>query len=173
MLYSKTKATGVGGVNVKDILPQRRLWIFEPGLLSLNLLLLGVLVSDITNGYDNSLLNGLQLLDSWQDYFGSPEGAWLGLIATSNRLGAIAAVPFISPLMTRMGRRWPIVIGSSITLCELSDLAVLIDMTADSRGYRRCYTPSLIPERSYVHRWPSSAGLWQPDSNLHQPCIDL
>ena len=107
---------GVVGVVLKDVVPEGRFWIFRPHLLALNLLLLGALVTDVTNGYDNSLLNGLQLLDSWQNYFGHPESAWLGLISTANRLGALVAVPFISPLLTRLGRRWPIAIGSSLIL---------------------------------------------------------
>lgn len=41
----------------------------------------------MTNGYDGSMMNGLQAVDNWQDYFGHPEGGLLGV-----SLGA-SAVP--------------------------------------------------------------------------------
>jgi hypothetical protein len=69
MLHKKTRATGVGGVVLKDIVQERPFWIFSKSLLTLNLLLVGALVCDVTNGYDNSLVNGLQILDTWQDFF--------------------------------------------------------------------------------------------------------
>lgn len=118
---------GVGGVLLKDVVPDRPFWLFCPKLRALNFLLVGALLAGITNGYDNSLLNGLQLLDSWQDDFGHPESAWLGLIATANRLGAVVALPFVSPLLTRLGRRWPIACGSSIIL-----VGIVIQATAQS-----------------------------------------
>ena len=62
------------------------------------------------------MVNGLQLLDTWQGYFGAPEGAKLGLLAAGNRLGQIASIPLVSPLIQRLGRRWPILIGSAIIL---------------------------------------------------------
>ncbi|KAK5164270.1 uncharacterized protein LTR77_009964 [Saxophila tyrrhenica] len=121
MLHNRNnRATGVNGVNLKDVVPQRRLWIFCPRLLTLNLLLVGALCAGVTNGFDNSLLNGLQLLDTWQRDFGSPESAWLGLISTANRLGALVALPFVSPLQTKLGRRYPVICGSAIMLVGIT-----------------------------------------------------
>ena len=54
MLYTadKRNIVGVNGTVLKDAVPPRqKLWIFYPYLLQLNLLLLGALVGDITNGY--------------------------------------------------------------------------------------------------------------------------
>ena len=62
------------------------------------------------------MMNGLQILPSWQEYFGNPENARLGLITIGARIGQIAALPFISPAMDRFGRRWPIFVGSSIII---------------------------------------------------------
>ena len=104
----KNRVQGVGGIVLKDAIPRRdKLWIFYPRLLQLNLLLTGALAANITNGYDifnsraanvvkihhrslanwfkrydGSMVNGLQLLDTWQNYFGSPEGAKLGLLVS-------------------------------------------------------------------------------------------
>ena len=104
MLYSKKHETGVGGVNLRHLHGNRSFWLFQRNLLTLNLLLVGALVCGTTNGYDNSLLNGLQLLDTWQNFFGKPDGAWLGLIVSANRLGALLALPFISPLQYQTGQ---------------------------------------------------------------------
>ena len=74
------------------------------------------------------MLNGLQLLESWQEYFGNPEGAKLGLIAAGNRLGQFGSLIIIAPLIQKLGRRWPILIGSSIVL-----LGVALQTAAQNR----------------------------------------
>lgn len=33
----------------------------------------------MSNGYDGSMMNGLQTLDQWRNYFGNPQGSTLGL----------------------------------------------------------------------------------------------
>jgi hypothetical protein len=33
----------------------------------------------MTNGYDGSMMNGLQSLDLWEEYFGHPQGGLLGV----------------------------------------------------------------------------------------------
>jgi hypothetical protein len=33
----------------------------------------------MTNGYDGSMMNGLQTLDLWQAYFHEPKGSLLGI----------------------------------------------------------------------------------------------
>lgn len=38
-----------------------------------------LLITSMTNGYDGSMMNGLQTLDTWQDYFGRPTGGTLGI----------------------------------------------------------------------------------------------
>jgi len=65
----REQVQGVGGVILRDVLPKRdKLWIFYPGLLQLNLCLLGALACDVTNGYDNSMLNGECLSQqSWRN----------------------------------------------------------------------------------------------------------
>ena len=103
--------------------------IFYPKLRDLNLLLLGSLACNFTNGFDNSMLNGLQLLDEWQSFFGEPEGAMLGLIASGNRIGQFLSLFVTAPLIERLGRRWPIVIGSSIVL-----LGVALQAGAQNRA---------------------------------------
>ncbi|KAI5196084.1 hypothetical protein E4T38_08670 [Aureobasidium subglaciale] len=47
-----------------------------------------------TNGYDGSLLNGLQAMDPWQEYFGHPNGSTLGLSSAILQIGAFSAIFF-------------------------------------------------------------------------------
>lgn len=48
-------------------------------LLLLNAIMVLLLITSMTNGYDGSMMNGLQTLPQWVSYFGKPEGGTLGL----------------------------------------------------------------------------------------------
>ncbi|KAE9374970.1 general substrate transporter [Stipitochalara longipes BDJ] len=74
------------------------------------------LVVCATNGFDGSLLNGLQAVPSWQTTFHHPKGALLGFMSASYPLGAILSTPFSAPISDRLGRRWSILIGSIIMI---------------------------------------------------------
>ncbi|KAH8804449.1 general substrate transporter [Xylogone sp. PMI_703] len=67
-----------------------------------------------TNGYDGSMLNGLQALDTWKLTFHSPRGAILGLLSASYPLGAIISTPVSAFISDRFGRRWSVFFGSLI-----------------------------------------------------------
>lgn len=55
-------------------------WFRTPHLLQLNICVGIVLISSTTMGFDGSMMNGLQSLDTWFTYFGSPDATWLGLM---------------------------------------------------------------------------------------------
>ena len=38
------------------------------------------LITSSTNGYDGSMMNGLQSIDQWRLYFNNPRGSMLGLL---------------------------------------------------------------------------------------------
>jgi hypothetical protein len=38
-----------------------------------------LLITSMSNGYDGSMMNGLQTLENWRAYFGNPTGGTLGL----------------------------------------------------------------------------------------------
>jgi hypothetical protein len=38
-----------------------------------------LLITSMSNGYDGSMMNGLQTLENWRDYFNNPTGGTLGL----------------------------------------------------------------------------------------------
>ena len=54
-----------------------------------------VLGVEMTSGYDGSILNGLQAVDSWNTYFNNPGGAVLGVITAAFSIGAVLALPVV------------------------------------------------------------------------------
>ncbi|KAE8449216.1 hypothetical protein EG329_008383 [Mollisiaceae sp. DMI_Dod_QoI] len=78
---------------------------------------------EITSGFDSQMINGLQLIDPWNRYYGKAttvdgETTWavagplLGMISSAYNLGAILAVPVVPWVAQKWGRRWSIFIGS-------------------------------------------------------------
>ena len=102
---------------LQDVLPKRdKMWWSYAKLRTLNLLLLCAIITDITNGYDGSMLNGIQSVPAWQKFFGHPKGSRLGTISNGVRYGQIAALFVCAPIIQRYGRKWPIAFGSGILL---------------------------------------------------------
>uniref|UniRef100_A0A093UZQ6 Lactose permease n=1 Tax=Talaromyces marneffei PM1 TaxID=1077442 RepID=A0A093UZQ6_TALMA len=84
---------------------------------------------EITSGFDSQIINTVQIVPSWNKYFGSPTGnikngipeyaidpSLKGFLGAAYSLGAICALPFIPWVNQRFGRRWTIFIGSMISL---------------------------------------------------------
>jgi MFS family permease len=80
-------------------------------------------------GYDASLLNGLQAMDQWNDYFNEPSGNLLGLISSSLFLPAIIT-PYIAQWISdHFGRKMSLAIGSLLLI-----LGAFINAFANSLG---------------------------------------
>jgi MFS family permease len=118
--------------SVTDYLRENRqpIWIKKPQLRNPYAILLpAYLFVATTNGFDGSMINGLQagkmssaataeaffiysaltivvLVDSWQSTFNHPQGAWLGILTASYPPGAICSTPFAPIIADRYGRRW-------------------------------------------------------------------
>ena len=71
-------------------------------------------VEQATNGYDGSMLNGLQSLNYWQNYFGHPNSSTLGLMSSMMSIGSICAIPFVPYTADLLGRRTGVLIGCII-----------------------------------------------------------
>jgi hypothetical protein len=56
------------------------------------------MIGNSSNGYDGSLLNGLQSLEQWREYFNSPSGVILGALSNGYTLGNFMALPVIALL---------------------------------------------------------------------------
>lgn len=106
---------------IKDVLPDwGKPWYKVPHLLKLNLSLVVLFISGVYNGYDNSVLNGLQSVPEWRDYFFpgevQPNPTRLGTLANGILYGSIAALPFTSYICDKLGRIGTIIFGAIITL---------------------------------------------------------
>src|SRR3954464_10642269 len=85
-------------------------WYKHAGLRRLYFLLATVILVSATNGFDGSMMNGLQSLKYWEDYF-HPSPANRGLLNAILSVGSIVAVPFAPVLADWRGRKIAIMIG--------------------------------------------------------------
>ncbi|VUC23976.1 unnamed protein product [Clonostachys rosea] len=92
-------------------------WWNKPNLRFLYLILvpcgLGV---EWTSGFDSSMMNSLNAVDSWVEYFNHPSSSRLGLLNAMYSLGALMAIPFVPTVSEYLGRRWSILTGSFIMM---------------------------------------------------------
>ncbi|RSM06199.1 hypothetical protein CEP52_005812 [Fusarium oligoseptatum] len=124
--------TGRPARSVAEILAQDHTSAFSltPSLIHLYAILApACLVVCATNGYDSSLLTGLQGVEAWKEQFGSPKGALLGITSASYPLGAILSTPLSAFISDRFGRRQSIIIGSIIMI-----LGVVMQTASSSIG---------------------------------------
>ncbi|KAH9900309.1 hypothetical protein F4778DRAFT_782413 [Xylariomycetidae sp. FL2044] len=91
-------------------------WWHDPSLRKLHLLLICLTICSVNSGFDGSLINNLQSLDTWKKDLNHPDANMLGVIGALQTVGAFAACPIAPVIADRMGRRWAIIIGGVI-LC--------------------------------------------------------
>lgn len=75
-----------------------------------------LILVNVANGFDGSMMNGLQSLPYWQDYFGHPTGVKLSMFGSAMSLGGLISLPFIPYMCDTVGRKPTIIIGSVIIL---------------------------------------------------------
>ncbi|KAJ5194512.1 uncharacterized protein N7498_007950 [Penicillium cinerascens] len=90
-------------------------WVPESTFTVSILLLLCSIVQSATGGYDGSMLNGLNILPSYKDYFNLNE-ATTGLNTASVSIGGLLGPLVSGVLADRLGRRPAIFWGSSLTI---------------------------------------------------------
>ncbi|KAL7276969.1 hypothetical protein RUND412_000006 [Rhizina undulata] len=67
-----------------------------------------------TSGFDGSIMNGLQAVQTWDNYFGNPRGAILGIMNSIYSLGALSMMPIVPWVNDKYGRRRSVIVGSII-----------------------------------------------------------
>ncbi|CAM1509589.1 Fc.00g033280.m01.CDS01 [Cosmosporella sp. VM-42] len=159
------------GAAIAEVLPQtNKYWFQQPHLLRLNLLLLIPLLSSSVSGYDGSLMNGLQSLPQWREYFGNPHGQMLGLVNAAQSIGSVLALPFVGILSDKFGRK-PVLLGGLIMICIASAIqagSVNYAMFVVSRvivGFGGMFavqpSPMLIAELAFpTHRGKYTSAFW-------------
>ncbi|EEU33403.1 uncharacterized protein NECHADRAFT_56714 [Fusarium vanettenii 77-13-4] len=134
-------------------------WYRCPARRRLYLLLFpGAVCSYATSGYDGSLLNALQTVSYFDEFFNYPRGAKLGLMSAIMALGSICSTPLAPWVADRYGRRWGITIGSLIMIAGsvIQAVSVNLDMFIASRfllgfglSFATTSAPSLVTELSH------------------------
>ena len=88
-----------------------RSWYTRSELVKLNFSLLSLILFSSANGYDGSMMNGLQALHQWQTFMNHPTGAWLGFINAIQSLGAFIAFPMVAYFVNHYGRKKALAVG--------------------------------------------------------------
>ncbi|KAG7110599.1 High-affinity glucose transporter like protein [Verticillium longisporum] len=145
-------------------------WYKKPNLRYLYLMLFPTCMGiELTSGFDSQMINALQMVSAWKDYFGYPTGALQGIIAAAYSLGAILSLPFIPYVNDRWGRRWSIFGGSTIMILGalLQGFSTHVGMYIVARlilgfGIPTCIVSgsSLIGELSYPKERPVLTSLF-------------
>ncbi|KAH7111209.1 hypothetical protein EDB81DRAFT_873763 [Dactylonectria macrodidyma] len=90
-------------------------WYKKPNLLRLYLLLIpAALGVEMITGYDGSVLNGLQAVNLWNEYYGNPHGAILGVMTSSLAIGTAFGILYMPFFNDRFVRRFCVILGSVI-----------------------------------------------------------
>ncbi|KAL3470299.1 general substrate transporter [Aspergillus californicus] len=96
-------------------------WWQQSQLRQLYLMMIVLFLASTTLGYDASLLNGLQTMDTWKAYFNNPQGSRLGLFGALPAIGTFAVFLIAPYIADGLGRRTGTAIG-----CALIVLGALI-----------------------------------------------
>ncbi|KAH8640506.1 general substrate transporter [Alternaria alternata] len=93
-----------------------RPWYHQPELRKLYLLMPFLFLGSTTLGYDGSLLNGLQTMPAWKEFFHHPTGSRLGLLGAFPGFGGFAVLLFTPYIADMMGRRLGTAIGCLLVI---------------------------------------------------------
>ncbi|KAF8162590.1 general substrate transporter [Crassisporium funariophilum] len=91
-------------------------WYKNPRLVLLNMWICLLLITSSTSGYDGSMINGLQSVNEWEEFFGFPSGGKLGLFNAIQNIGSLCAFPFAPYMADGLGRRFTIWVGAAIMI---------------------------------------------------------
>ncbi|KAF4550281.1 Sugar (and other) transporter-like protein 21 [Elsinoe fawcettii] len=103
-------------------------WTASPNMRKLYFYCAILCVCSATTGYDGSLMNTSQLLDSWQNTMGKPSEDTLGRLSAMYSIGSIASLPVVPFLSDRFGRKIPITAG-----CVIMIVAAAVQAASMSR----------------------------------------
>ncbi|KAE9404243.1 hexose transporter [Gymnopus androsaceus JB14] len=111
------------------LLDPTKKWYNNRRLITLNAWIVLLLITSCTNGFDGSMMNSLQSLPQWKDYFNHPSPSELGLLNAIQNIGSLAAYPFAPYMSDGIGRRRTVLFGAFIMT-----LAAVIQAASQSVG---------------------------------------
>ncbi|KAI6780844.1 uncharacterized protein J7T54_007323 [Emericellopsis cladophorae] len=115
-------------------------------------------VSYATSGYDGSMMNSLQTVSWWDEYFGKPRGSKLGSMSAIMYLGSVCSTPIAPWVADKFGRRWGITAGSIIMIvgailqCESQNFAMFVIsrfVLGFGLSFATTASPSMVSELSH------------------------
>lgn len=100
------------GAELAAVLPQDDTpWYKKSHLVKLNFSIFCLVLFSSANGYDGSMMNGLQALPEWGEFMGNPTGAYLGFVVAVQSLGATVSYPVVAWANNAFGRVKTILFG--------------------------------------------------------------
>ncbi|KAL9562293.1 hypothetical protein ACKAV7_013376 [Fusarium commune] len=103
---------------------------WTPRMFRLYFILACAYLCGCLNGYDGSLLGGINGMEEYQHYFNmSSEGSTTGIVFAMYNIGSIAAVFFTAPVNDFFGRRWGMFTGAIIVI-----IGTCVQATSTGRG---------------------------------------
>jgi len=115
-------------------------------------------------------MNGLQSLTQWQEYFGRPTGALLGLVNAAQSAGSVVVLPFVGMLSDKYGRRIVLLSGLigvivatiiQATATTLAQFVVSRAVVGAAGMFVVQPSPLLIAELAYpTHRGKYTSAFW-------------
>lgn len=153
---------------IEDFIKPDLKWWKEPHLVRLNIALFLCTLASTNNGYDGSMLNGLQSLDSWYNkILPDRDSVRLGALSNGTIFGGIVSLPFAPYICDRFGRRVGLFVGNVLMVIGsiLQGLSTNYGFFLAARivigfgnGFMVVATPSLISEVAYPsHRAVATA----------------
>jgi MFS family permease len=123
-----------------------------------------------SSSWIGSLMNGLQSISEWKQYFGNPSGSILGVVNAAQSIGSVISLPFVGILSDRIGRRLTLLSGAIVIVIAsiIQAASVQYGMFVFSRvlvgiGSMLVVQPSpmLITELAYpTHRGKYTSAFW-------------
>lgn len=95
-------------------------WWRDPQMRLLYFYIFCLILTNTANGFDGSMMNGLQSLKYWQDYFDHPTGAVLGLFGCVMSVGSLVGLLFTPYLLDSLGRRVSLLVGALFMLLGIA-----------------------------------------------------
>ncbi|KAK4633941.1 Lactose permease [Fulvia fulva] len=125
---TKPRSKAIGD-ELQAVLPNDgRPWYTKAHLIKLNWVILSLMLFSSANGYDGSLMNGLQALDRWNDFMDTPTGAWLGFMGAIYWVGNGICYAMSAWVANKYGRKPGIYLGYIF-------LVLGVAITAGDRDY--------------------------------------
>ncbi|KAI0074450.1 hexose transporter [Panus rudis PR-1116 ss-1] len=129
MAVGAATSAGAGGEGFAHLVDPNRKWYNNRRIIVLHAWIVLLLITSSANGFDGSLLNSFQSLQTWNRYFDNPAGGRLGLLNAIQNIGSLAGYPFAPYASDILGRRPAIWIGATIML-----VAVALQTAAQNWG---------------------------------------